>query len=206
MLRPIVFAVILSMSLCAYGSDKIILVLGDSLSAAYGIDAQSGWVSLLRERLDRAGYRYRVINASISGDTTHGANTRLDAILKEMTPDITIVELGGNDGLRGIPPAEIKANLSAIIEKTATAGSRILLAEMLLPPNYGTAYIEKFVALYKDLGARNDVVLSNFILADIADNPDLMQSDGIHPKAEAQAMMLENLWPDLYPLLDKDLD
>jgi len=202
MLRPIVLAVILSMSLCAYGTDKTILVLGDSLSAAYGIDAQSGWVSLLRERLDRAGYRYRVINASISGDTTHGANTRLDAILKEITPDITIVELGGNDGLRGIPPAEIEANLTAIIEKTATAGSRILLAEMLLPPNYGTAYIEKFVALYRDLGARDDVVLSNFILADIADNPDLMQSDGIHPKAEAQAMMLENLWPDLYPLLD----
>lgn len=193
------------MSLCAYGTDKTILVLGDSLSAAYGIDAQSGWVSLLRERLDRAGYRYRVVNASISGDTTHGANTRLDAILKEITPDITIVELGGNDGLRGIPPAEIKANLTAIIEKTATAGSRILLAEMLLPPNYGTAYIEKFVALYKDLGARNDVTLSNFILADIADNPDLMQSDGIHPKAEAQAMMLENLWPDLYPLLDEGI-
>ena len=202
MLRPIVLAVILSMSLCAHGTDKTILVLGDSLSAAYGIDAQSGWVSLLRERLVRAGYRYRVINASISGDTTHGANTRLDAILKEITPDITIVELGGNDGLRGIPPAEIEANLTAIIEKTATAGSRILLAEMLLPPNYGTAYIEKFVALYRDLGARDDVVLSNFILADIADNPDLMQSDGIHPKAEAQAMMLENLWPDLYPLLD----
>ncbi|MCY3750333.1 MAG: arylesterase [Gammaproteobacteria bacterium] len=202
MLRPIILAVILSMSLCAYGTDKTILVLGDSLSAAYGIDAQSGWVSLLRERLDRAGYRYRVINASISGDTTHGANTRLDAILKEITPDITIVELGGNDGLRGIPPAEIEANLTAIIEKTATAGSRILLAEMLLPPNYGTAYLEKFVALYRDLGARDDVVLSNFILADIADNPDLMQSDGIHPKAEAQAMMLENLWPDLYPLLD----
>ncbi|MDE0154935.1 MAG: arylesterase [Gammaproteobacteria bacterium] len=202
MLRPIILAVILSMSLCAYGTDKTILVLGDSLSAAYGIDAQSGWVSLLRERLDRAGYRYRVINASISGDTTHGANTRLDAILKEITPDITIVELGGNDGLRGIPPAEIKTNLTAIIEKTATAGSRILLAEMLLPPNYGTAYIEKFVALYRDLGARDDVILSNFILADIADNPDLMQSDGIHPRAEAQAMMLENLWPDLYPLLD----
>ncbi|MYH69234.1 MAG: arylesterase [Gammaproteobacteria bacterium] len=202
MLRPIILAVILSMSLCAYGTDKTILVLGDSLSAAYGIDAQSGWVSLLRERLDRAGYRYRVINASISGDTTHGANTRLDAILKEITPDITIVELGGNDGLRGIPPAEIEANLTAIIEKTATAGSRILLAEMLLPPNYGTAYMEKFVALYRDLGARDDVILSNFILADIADNPDLMQSDGIHPKAEAQAMMLENLWPDLYPLLD----
>ena len=197
---------LLSVSLCAYGSEKTILVLGDSLSAAYGIDAQSGWVSLLRGRLDRAGYRYEVVNASISGDTTHGANTRLDAILKEMTPDITIVELGGNDGLRGLPPAEIKANLTAIIEKTATAGSRILLAEMLLPPNYGSAYITEFVALYRDLGARGDVILSNFILADIADNPDLMQSDGIHPKSEAQEMILDNLWPDLYPLLEKGVD
>ena len=196
----------MSVSLCAYGSEKTILVLGDSLSAAYGIDAQSGWVSLLRARLDRAGYRYEVINASISGDTTHGANTRLDAILKEMTPDITIVELGGNDGLRGIPLEEIRANLAAIIGKISARGSRIVLAEMLLPPNYGTAYIEKFVALYKDLGERKDVILSNFILADIADNPDLMQSDGIHPKVEAQAMILENLWPDLYPLLEKDVD
>lgn len=206
MLRLIIFSVFLSVSLCAPGSEKTILILGDSLSAAYGMDTQAGWVSLLRERLDRTGYRYQVINASISGETTHGANTRLDAILKEMTPDITIVELGGNDGLRGIPLHEIKANLAAIIEKISAVKSRILLVEMLLPPNYGAAYIEKFVALYQELGARNDVILSDFILDNIADNPDLMQSDGIHPKAEAQEMMMDNIWSDLHPLLDKDID
>lgn len=205
-MRQIIFSVLLSVSLCAPGSEKTILILGDSLSAAYGIDTQAGWVSLLRERLGRTGYRYQVINASISGETTHGANSRLDAILKEMTPDITIVELGGNDGLRGIPLHEIRSNLAAIIEKISAVESRILLVEMLLPPNYGAAYIEKFVALYQELGVRDDVVLSKFILDDIADNPDLMQSDGIHPKAEAQEMMMDNIWTDLHPLLDKDVD
>ena len=204
MLRLIVFISILSVSVSGSGSEKTILVLGDSLSAAYGMDVHAGWVSLLRGRLDRAGYRYEVVNASITGDTTHGANTRLDAILKEMTPDITIVELGGNDGLRGIPLEEIKANLAAIIEKISARGSRVLLVEMLLPPNYGAAYIEKFVSIYKRLGLRDNVTLARFILDDIADNPELMQNDGIHPTAEAQEMMLDNLWTDLCRLLDKD--
>ena len=152
------------------------------------------------------GYRYKIINASISGETTHGANVRLDGILKEIKPHITIVELGGNDGLRGIRLAEVRDNLQDIIDKLSSSGSRILLVEMLLPPNYGVAYIEKFVALYKELGSRDNVILSKFILDNIADDPDLMQSDGIHPKAEAQEMMLDNLWPDLYPLLDKGVD
>ncbi len=202
-MRLIIFTVILSAPLSAPGTEKTLLILGDSLSAAYGIDAQAGWVSLLRERLARAGYRYQVINASISGDTTHGANTRLDAILKQMTPDITIVELGGNDGLRGIPLEEIRANLSAIIDKISAVGSRIVLVEMLLPPNYGNAYIERFVSIYKRLGLRDNVRLTRFILDNIADNPDLMQDDGIHPTTEAQEMMLDIIWPDLYPLLEK---
>lgn len=203
-MRLIVFILIFSVSVP--GSGKTILVLGDSLSAAYGIDADAGWVSLLRGRLDRAGYHYEVINASISGETTHGANTRLDAILKEMTPDITIVELGGNDGLRGIPLEEIRANLTAITEKITAAGSRVALVEMLLPPNYGAAYIEEFVRIYKHLALRDNVTPTRFILDDIGDNPELMQSDGIHPTAEAQEMMLDNLWPDLCPLLDMDVD
>ncbi len=152
------------------------------------------------------GYSYKVINASISGETTHGANSRLHGILKEIKPDITIVELGGNDGLRGIPLAEIRDNLHGIVEKISASGSSVLLVEMLLPPNYGAAYIEKFVAVYKQLGSRDNVILAKFIMDDIADNPDLMQSDGIHPKAEAQEMMLDNLWPDLRPLLEKDVD
>lgn len=205
MFRLITFTVGLLISLSVTGSDKIILVLGDSLSASHGIAPEAGWVFQLRDRLGMEGYRYKVINASISGETTHGANTRLDGILKEIQPYITIVELGGNDGLRGIPLAEIRANLLEIIEKISSSGSRVVLVEMLLPPNYGQAYIEQFVAVYKSLGSRDDVILSKFILDNIADNPDLMQSDGIHPKAEAQEMMLDNLWPDLYPLLDKDI-
>ncbi len=152
------------------------------------------------------GYNYKVINASISGETTHGANSRLHGILREIRPHITIVELGGNDGLRGVPLAEIRDNLHEIIEKISASGSSILLVEMLLPPNYGAAYIEKFVAVYKQLGSRDNVNLTKFIMEDIADNPDLMQSDGIHPKAEAQEMMLDNLWPDLRPLLDRDVN
>ena len=205
-LRLFILTLSLVISLSATGSDKIILVLGDSLSASHGITPETGWVFQLRNRLSMEGYRYKVINASISGETTHGANVRLDGILEEIKPYITIVELGGNDGLRGIRLAEVRDNLQEIIDKISSSGSRILLVEMLLPPNYGVAYIEKFVALYKELGSRDNVILSKFILDNIADNPNLMQSDGIHPKAEAQEMMLDNLWPDLYPLLDKDVD
>ena len=176
------------------------------MSASHGIIPEAGWVFQLRNRLSMEGYRYKIINASISGETTHGANSRLHGILKEIKPDITIVELGGNDGLRGIPLAEIRDNLHEIVEKISASGSSILLVEMLLPPNYGAAYIEKFVAVYQQLGSRDNVILTKFIMDDIADNPDLMQSDGIHPKAEAQVMMLDNLWPDLYPLLEKDVD
>ena len=205
-MRPVTFTVFLFVSLSAPGSDKIILVLGDSLSASHGIAPEAGWVYQLRSRLSMEGYSYNVINASISGETTHGANSRLLGILREIRPHITIVELGGNDGLRGVPLAEIRENLHEIVEKISASGSSILLVEMLLPPNYGAAYIEKFVAVYKQLGSRDNVNLAKFIMEDIADNPDLMQSDGIHPKAEAQEMMLDNLWPDLYLLLEKDVD
>ena len=206
MFRSVIFLAILFITFTATGSEKIILVLGDSLSASHGIAPEAGWVFKLRDRLGVEGYRYKVINASISGETTHGANKRLDGILKEIRPYITIVELGGNDGLRGIPLAEIRDNLQQIIEKISSSGSSILLVEMLLPPNYGAAYIEKFVAVYKQFGSLDNVTLAKFILDNIADDPDLMQSDGIHPKAEAQEMMLDNLWPDLSPLLDKDVD
>lgn len=203
MLRLLVVAVTLSVSLSTPATEKTILVLGDSLSAAYGIDAQAGWVSLLRARLARGGYRYEVVNASISGDTTHGANTRLDAILKQLRPDITIVELGGNDGLRGLPLEEIRDNLAAIIDKVSAVDSRILLVEMLLPPNYGEAYIEKFIGIYKTLALQDNVTLGRIIPDTIADDQALLQSDGIHPTAEAQQLMLEKLWPDLCSLLEQ---
>jgi len=199
-----VFLIVLFLSLSVYGSEKTILILGDSLSAAYGISIEQSWVNKLQARLTREGYPYKVMNASISGETTRGVNNRLNNILKDVKPAITIIELGGNDGLRGFSLAEIKNNLQEIVEKISCLDSKVLLVEMLLPPNYGNQYIEKFIDIYKELSSQENVTLSQFILNNIADNPDLMQSDGIHPKAEAQNMMLDNLWPDLYPLLKSD--
>jgi len=200
-----VFLIILFLSLSVHGAEKTILILGDSLSAGYGISIEEGWVHKLQARLTREGYPYKVINASISGETTQGVNHRLDGILKDIKPTITIIELGGNDGLRGFSLTEIENNLQAIVEKISFSDSKVLLVEMLLPPNYGHRYIEKFIGIYKALSSRENVTLSQFILNNIADDPDLMQSDGIHPKAEAQNMMLDNLWPDLHPLLKPDV-
>lgn len=182
--------------------EKTILVLADSLSASYGIAIEDGWVSLLQKRLDEAGHDYKVLNASISGDTTHGAMSRLDGILGQAVPAITIVELGGNDGLRGLPVTEISKNLGGIIGLLTTKGSKVLLVPMLLPPNYGRIYIEKFSNVYKELAAEHNITLGRFILDDVATRPDLMQADGIHPKAEAQPIMLDNIWSGLEPMLD----
>ena len=179
------------------------MVLADSLSASYGIAIEQGWVSLLQNRLKEQGYPYNVFNASISGDTTHGAKSRLDEILADEDPEITILELGGNDGLRGLPINEIKSNLEGIINQLKIEGSHVLLVPMLLPPNYGKFYIEKFTGLYRELAGEHAIILGRFILDGIADKPELMQNDGIHPTAEAQEMMLDNIWPDLEPLLIK---
>lgn len=180
------------------------LVLGDSLSAAYGIDVDQSWVSLLHERLQEQGYNYRVINASISGDTTRGAVARLEQALNRTPPDIAIVELGGNDGLRGLSLQEMQRNLIDIINRFKSAGSRVLLVPMQLPPNYGPAYIERFRDIYRQLAEQDHVTLGRFILEDIADKPCLMQDDGIHPRAEAQELMLNNIWPQLDSMLSME--
>jgi acyl-CoA thioesterase-1 len=193
----------MSISFPGLAQDKTILILADSLSASYGIALEQGWVSLLQQRLNEQDYAYNVFNASISGDTTHGANSRLDEILNDMNPDITILELGGNDGLRGLPLTEIQSNLEEIILQLGIDGSRILLVPMLLPPNYGKFYIDRFTAIYSELSEKHDLVLGRFILEGIAENPDLMQNDGIHPKAEAQEMMLDNIWTNLESMLSK---
>lgn len=190
-------------SLPVLAGNKTLLVLGDSLSAGYGIPVQEGWVSLLQRRLAGAGNGYTVINASISGETTLGARARLDDLLKKMAPEIVIVELGANDGLRGLPLAEIAENLSGIVGRLKAAGARVLLIPMHLPPNYGEAYNERFFKIYSELARRHGVTLGRFILDNIADQPDLMQSDGIHPVAGAQAMMLDNVWPSLAALLNR---
>ncbi|MBI2969289.1 MAG: arylesterase [Gammaproteobacteria bacterium] len=184
--------------------ERTILVLGDSLSAGYGISVDRGWVSLLQERLEEKGYRYRVLNASISGDTSSGARARLNGLLKDGPPDISVVELGGNDGLRGISLEELGRNLDDIVGRLLDAGSRVLLLPMKLPPNYGPVYTQGFERLYRDLAAEHDVVVGAFILKDIVLNAELMQDDGIHPRAEAQPIILDRVWSVLEPMLQDD--
>lgn len=182
---------------------KTLLVLGDSLSAAYGIPVEQGWVSLLEQRLDKLEFDYRVVNASISGETTLGAKTRLTKLLQAHHPTWVIIELGANDGLRGFALNEIAKNLSDMITEIRQSEAEVLLVPMRLPPNYGAAYNDRFMAVYKSVAEEQDVNLSAFILKDIAQYPELMQADGLHPKQAAQKIMLENLWPSLEPMISK---
>lgn len=186
-----------------WASEPTILVVGDSLSAGYGIELSQGWVNLLQKRVQEAGFPHRVVNASISGDTTRGGLARLPRALEHHDPAIVILELGGNDGLRALPLPEIEANLAAIIELSRQADAQVILVEMRIPPNYGPLYTEKFQALFGELAARYDLPLVPFLLTGIADDPALMQGDGIHPRAEAQFRILGNVWPVLEPLLNK---
>ena len=163
-------------------------------------------MSLLNKRLQAQGYNYKVINASISGDTTRGARERLEKELKTSRPEIGIIELGGNDGLRGLSLEEMRANLAGIIDAFTRAGSRVLLLPIQLPPNYGPVYTERFRQIYRELARRDKVVLGRFILEGIADKPRLMQDDGIHPRTEAQMMMLDNVWPQLQPMLSRVME
>ncbi|GMQ75618.1 MAG: arylesterase [Gammaproteobacteria bacterium] len=185
----------------AQAQGGVILVLGDSLSSAYGIDVDSGWVQLLQKRLQERQAGYRVVNASISGDTTSGGAARLPRALAKHRPEIVIVELGGNDGLRGLPLSVTRANLERIIVDSQTAGARVLLLGMRLPPNYGPAYTNAFHAIYQELADRYDAARVPFLLEGIGGVDELMQADGIHPRAEAQPLMLDNVWPYLKPLL-----
>lgn len=188
-----------SSAICA---SPAILVLGDSLSAGYGIDPEQGWVTLLQERLRRTGYSYQVINASVNGDTTRGGLSRLPAALARARPSIVIVELGGNDGLRGLSIADMRRNLSTIITQSRASGARVLLAGVRLPPNYGEAYVKKFHEVYRDLARTHRVPLAPFLLDGVGGRQELMQPDGIHPRVEAQVRLLDNIWPHLQPLLD----
>ncbi len=179
----------------------VILVLGDSLSASFGIDQSNGWVSLLELKLNKNHYNYRVINASISGETTHGGLQRLPGLLSKHRPRLVIIELGGNDGLRGLNIDMIKSNLQTMISKSAESHADTLLIGMRLPPNYGKFYTESFYQMYVDLGLANKIPVVPFLLQGIATKDGLMQSDGIHPRDEAQPIMLDNVWTQLEPLL-----
>ena len=187
--------------LCAAADDATIVILGDSLSAAYGMELSESWPSLLQQRLDQNGHAYRVFNSSITGETTQGGLTRLPRLLQKHAPQIVIVELGGNDGLRGLPLEVTRSNLASIIEQSQAAGARVILAEMRIPPNYGRTYTEKFNGTYADLAAEFGVGLLPFLLQDIALEPGMMGEDGIHPTAAAQPLILEQVWSALQPLL-----
>lgn len=186
----------------AVASDSVILVLGDSLSAAHGMDEQQGWVHLLQERLDKNGYPHTVVNASVSGDTTRDALSRLDSTIARHRPDIAIVELGGNDGLRAFTIDTIESNLSVILETLRENGAKIVLAGMRMPPNYGPAYTQAFEALYPGLADEFQAALIPFFMEEVATDRDLMQEDGIHPNAAAQPLLLDKVWPVLEPLLE----
>jgi acyl-CoA thioesterase-1 len=181
----------------------VILVLGDSLSAGHGIDRQYGWVQLLQNRLDQSGYAYRVVNASISGDTTDSGLSRLPYALKQHHPAIVIIELGGNDGLRGLTLAQLETNLTRLVILSKQAGAKVMLCRERIPPNLGPVYTTKFSKTYATVAKRQRVPLVPYLLKGVADDPKLMQDDGIHPNAKGQPGMLENVWPVLEPLLVK---
>jgi acyl-CoA thioesterase-1 len=181
----------------------VILVFGDSLSAGYGIDVRNGWVALLDHKLTSEGYEYKVVNASISGDTTAGGRNRLSRALELHHPQIVVLELGANDGLRGLPVEQMRANLAAMIALSQSAQARVLLVGMQMPPNYGADYAGSFKAAFEQLHSQTGVALAPFLLDGVALDMSLVQSDGLHPTAAAQPRLLNNVWPTLQPLLRK---
>jgi len=178
-----------------------ILVFGDSLSAAYGLPPDAGWVSLLQKRLHQQSPSYRLVNASISGETTLGGRNRIAGALKTHRPNIVIIELGGNDGLRGAPPDTVRDNLAAIIIACKKNNAEVVLTGMRLPPNYGIAYTQKFQAIYPQLAKQHRVKLVPFLLEGFSDRPEFFQADGIHPTATAQEKIVANVWKVLQGML-----
>jgi acyl-CoA thioesterase-1 len=185
----------------AVASDRTILVFGDSLSAAYGIRAEQGWVALLAQRLQAQGYGYQVINASVSGETSTGGLERLPRALQLHTPEIVILELGANDGLRGLPVSALHESLARMVQLSQAAGARVLLVGIRIPPNYGPRYTEEFARVYPELAQQYHLPLVPFLLDKVALDPALMQEDGMHPNAAGEPRVLDTLWPYLKPLL-----
>ena len=178
-----------------------ILVIGDSLSAAYGLGSGQGWVDLLQEKLVSGGFPHRVVNASISGDTTSGGRARIGKALDTHKPQIVVIELGGNDGLRGAPVKDVKANLEQMVMSAEKAGAKVLLLGMQIPPNYGTRYVRDFRAVFADIASSRNVAHVPFFLSAFGDRMDMFQPDRIHPTAKAQPLMLDAVWPALAPML-----
>ena len=183
--------------------ERTLLVFGDSLSAAYGLRADQGWVAQLQQRLADQGYGYRVVNASVSGETTAGGRARLARALQTHQPQLVILELGANDGLRGLPVKDARANLASMIADIQKQPAKALLAGVLMPPNYGARYASDFAAMYADVAKAANVSLIPFLLDGIALDERYMQADGLHPNAAGQPLVLENVWKHLKPLLER---
>ena len=188
----------------AHAAEPVVLVVGDSLSAEYGLQRGSGWVALLEQRLQKERVPARVVNASISGDTTSGGRSRLPALLKQHAPAVVVIELGGNDALRGLPLEMTEQNLRAMAQAARQAGARVLLVGMQVPPNYGAAYTQRFARAFEQVAKAEKAALVPFLLKGVADGPDPLkgfQSDRIHPNESAQPTLLANVWPALRPLI-----
>jgi acyl-CoA thioesterase I len=202
--RLLVLFMLIAASVSAKAETPVILVFGDSISAGYGLArVEQGWVALLQTRLKDQEYGYQVVNASVSGETTAGGLARLPRALMLHQPKIVILELGGNDGLRALPIAQMRANLVHMVDLAAAAGAKVVLLGMRMPPNYGPEYTEQFRLCYSDLARDKKLSLVPFLLNDIALFPNLMQTDGIHPNELGQPKLLANVWPSLEPLLHR---
>ena len=197
----VIIAAQLALAPTALSASKQLLVLGDSISAAYGMDLEQGWVALLQEHLNENQAGWVVINASISGDTTGGGLQRLPDLLQRHTPDIVVIELGGNDGLRGFPVSKLRQNLTALALKAQKTGASVLLLSMEIPPNFGSRYTTLFRHSYAIVAEQTQASIAPFILSNIALDKGLMQEDGIHPTASAQPRLLENVLPYVLPLV-----
>ncbi len=201
--RSIAFLLVTFIAVPVSGGQQTLLVVGDSLSAAYGVPSETAWVQLLSNRLQSNGLNnWSVVNASISGETTDGGVRRLPELLEKNNPSVVIIELGGNDGLRGFPPGVIRSNLATMVEHVQGSGARAILVGMQIPPNYGQRYTQLFADIFPALSDSYNTALVPFFLDGIYDQKNLMQGDGIHPTAEAQPRLLENVWPVLEPLLE----
>ena len=179
------------------------LIFGDSLSAGYGIGVDQSWASLLQSRLKALGYEHRVVNASISGETTEGGAARIDTALSEFSPELIILELGGNDGLRGFPPARMQGNLETIVARARASGAAVVLLGIRIPTNYGTRYTQAFEAVYRQVAEKFEIEWIEFFMEGVALNDDLLQADRIHPNAKAQPILLDNAWPIISATLQK---
>jgi acyl-CoA thioesterase I len=202
-MRRLLFLLVLVCWAPAQAGAPVILVWGDSLSAAYGIPLEKGWTQLLQARLRAQGYPHRVVNGSVTGETTAGGLARLPAALKQHRPALVLIELGGNDGLRGLPLKQMRANLAAMADQSKRAGARVLVFEMQMPPNYGADYRRGYQQAFHDVAKKSGATLVPFFLAPIATDPKWFQEDGIHPSIPAQPLLLDAVWPALQVVLKR---